>query len=131
MSKWNFKLFEDFKQAAKELDIEVIPGHSYYSLKLPKKDRYAYCWTPLNKMSDLGHYEPNQALDHIKYNQDDFHLEFDTYEYSVTMVFAEMFHTNSDKNTIKAAIELLLDDQALQRRSLLADLKYSTEEYTQ
>ena len=128
MSKWNFELFNNFKEAARQLNLEVESGWNYYSIKFDNKDIYAYCWTPLNKMRGLGELTPDEALRHIKDNQDDFHLEFDTRNFSATMVFAEMFHKDYSLPTIKKALILLQDIDALQKRVFLTNIKYAEEQ---
>lgn len=129
MSKWNYQLFENFKQAAEELNINVRPGWNYYSLDLPNGEVYAYCWTPLNKMRGLGDLTPDEALRHIKDNQDDFHLEFDKYGCSETgLVFYNLLGKNSSVEDIKSAIKLLLDETSLEKHRFMNRIKYSEEE---
>jgi hypothetical protein len=75
----NYELFKNFKEAALQCNVEVIPGPHYYKIVF-ESGRYIYCWTPLNKLWSLvdDYYEDKQwdmALDFLKDNFSDFHLE--------------------------------------------------------
>jgi|LakMenEpi03Aug12_release.lakeMendotaPanAssembly.Ray.scaffolds.fasta_scaffold486510_2 hypothetical protein len=77
--KLNYELFKNFKEAALQCNVEVIAGPHCYKIVF-ESGRYIYCWTPLNKLWSLvdNYYEDKQwdmALDFLKDNFSDFHLE--------------------------------------------------------
>jgi hypothetical protein len=122
MSKWNYQLFENFKDAAAKLHLTVTPGWSYYKLNVPKGFN-AYCWTPLNKMNQLLNYyphNPDRMLDHIRNNQDDFHLEFDyLHDNNAMGMFASYFKGDYSVDKIKSALELMLDKHAFDQHMII------------
>lgn len=131
--KPNFQLFNNFKQAAQECGFEVIPGKNYYAVNLPNK-RYIWCWTPLNKMWDLMNYYDNKdwdrALNHLKNNFSDFHLEIDSIGHCEDIMecfIKEISNPNITVKEIKNIFEILQDDQRLERRRLLSTIEYSEE----
>jgi hypothetical protein len=132
--KLNFQLFENFKAAAEQKGIEVKPGPSYYSIQF-ENGRYIYCWTPLNKMWHLMNYyegkEWDRALDHLKNNFSDFHLEIDSrgHKEGVAECFLrEAWNPDITVDEIANIIEILQDDVRLERRRLLANIEFSEDE---
>ena len=133
----NFKLFNNFKQAAEKCNMTVIPGPGYHSIKLAN-GRYIFCWTPLNKMFSLyNYYEDKQwdrALDHLKDNFSDFHLEIggDTIEDMnvVCEAFCDFNGFNDDitVDEIVNVIDILSDDEKLNQKLMWVRLKYDLEE---
>jgi hypothetical protein len=116
---YNFKLYEDFCDAAKELDIELQSkdgGCIYLVLPDQLNSRYwAMLWTPLNKLNQMDNKDTWQRkLDHLQYNHEDFHLEFDTkqYEHGSYWMFPEVNskpRKDITKQDIKDCIERMLD----------------------
>jgi phytoene dehydrogenase-like protein len=131
----NFKLFKNFKEAARKCDLEVKPGSGYYTIKLPN-GRYIYCWTPLNKMFSLYNYyedkEWDRALKYMEDNFDDFHLEFGGDSIKEMNLVCEAFCDVNDKNLsvqeIVDFIETLKDDDKLEKRLVWKRIKYGAEE---
>jgi hypothetical protein len=80
MSNWNWDLRDRFLQAARVLDVETECNWSYYKMMIPDEKIWCYLWHPANKMKDLSRNstrDPQIALNHIRDNQDDFHIELD------------------------------------------------------
>ena len=102
--KLNFQLFDNFKEAALRCDLEVIPGKGYHTIRLPN-GRYIFCWTPLNKIWELfNYYEKQQwdrALNNLRQNFSDFHLEFGGDTIEDMNVVCECFLEESYKNRLK------------------------------
>jgi len=131
--KLNFQLFDNFCEAARKCNLEVIPGSGYHTIKLPN-GRYIFCWTPLNKMFQLYKYyekkEWDRALDHLKDNFSDFHLEFggDDIE-DMNLVFEAFsyegsFYENMTVDQIVNCIEIMKNDEKLEQKLIWTRLKY-------
>jgi phytoene dehydrogenase-like protein len=132
--KLNFELFENFKEAASKCDLEVKPGSGYHSIKLPN-GRYIFCWTPLNKMFHLYNYYENKewdrALNHLRDNFDDFHLEVGGDDIEDMNLVGECFwDVNSDLSVdqIVNIIETLADDEKLNQKLVWNRIIYGCEE---
>lgn len=134
--KLNFQLFYNFCEAARRCDLDVIPGSGYHTIKLPN-GRYIFCWTPLNKMFELYNYYENKewdrALDHLKNNFSDFHLEFggDDIE-DMNLVFEAFsyegsFYADMTVDQIVNCIEIMKDDEKLEQKLIWTRLKYDLE----
>jgi hypothetical protein len=96
--KLNYELFKNFKEAALQCNVEVIAGPHYYKIVF-ESGRYIYCWTPLNKLWSLvdNYYEDKQwdmALDFLKDNFSDFHLEVGNNRDLKDMNFISKFYCN-------------------------------------
>jgi hypothetical protein len=131
----NFQLFNNFKEAAQKCNLEVKSGPGHYTIRL-ENGRYIYCWTPLNKMFALYNYyekkEWDRALDYLKDNFDDFHLEFGGDTIEDMNVVCEAFITegydkNITVNKIIECIEILQDDEKLNQKLFWTRLKYDLE----
>ena len=128
--KLNWQLFENFKQAASQCGLEVKPGKSYYSITLPN-GRYIWCWTPLNKMWSLAKYYDREqwdmALNHLKDNFSDFHLEIDSRGHQdgvAECFYKECWNPDLSIQDIVKILEILQDDDRLERRRLMSAIEY-------
>ena len=127
----NFKLFDAFKEAAHKYDLEVKPGSGHHTIKLDN-GRYIYCWTPINKMFSLYNYYENKewdrALEHMRDNFDDFHLEFGGESIEDMNLICEAFcDINDSKLTSQDIIDILnimKDDSKVEQRVMWNRLKY-------
>jgi hypothetical protein len=133
--KLNFQLFDNFCEAAKKCNLDVIPGKGHHTIKLPN-GRYIFCWTPLNKMFQLYNYyekkEWDRALNHLKDNFADFHLEIGGDSVEDMNIVNECFWdiTYVDDITVGQIIdiiEILSDDEKLNKKLVWMRLKYDTE----
>lgn len=133
--KLNFQLFDNFCEAAKRCNLEVMPGKGHHTIKL-SNGRYIFCWTPLNKMWQLYNYyekkEWDRALKHLKDNFSDFHLEVggDSIEDMniVTECFWDMTYVNDiTTEQIVNIIEILSDDVKLNKKLVWMRLKHDLE----
>ena len=134
--KLNFQLFDNFKEAAKRCNLDVIPGQGYYTIKLPN-GRYIFCWTPLNKMWQLYNYyekkEWDRAIKYLKDNFADFHLEFggdDPYDMNLVceaFMYEQSFHKDMSVDQLVECIDILQDDIKLEKKLVWTRLKYDTE----
>lgn len=134
--KLNFQLFDNFCEAAKRCDLDVIPGKGHHTIKLPN-GRYIFCWTPLNKMFQLYNYyekkEWDRAIKHLKDNFADFHLEFggDSIEdmnlVCEAFMYEQSFHKDMSVDQLVECIEILQDDTKLEKKLVWTRLKYDTE----
>lgn len=129
--KLNFQLFENFKQAAEQSGLEVVPGQSYYSINFPN-GRYIYCWTPLNKMWHLLNYYEDQnwdrAIKHLKDNFSDFHLEIDSRGHQdgiMECFYEESWNPDLTVQDLTKIFEILQDDNRLQYKRTLSAIKYA------
>ena len=130
---YNFKLYKDFCDAARELDIQLRSrdgGCIYLELPNDLNRRYwAMLWTPLNKLNQIDHKETWQRkLDHLKDNHEDFHLEFDTKEYEngSYWMFPEVNEkprADITKHDIKTCIERMLDTEHFEQNVVWARLR--------
>ena len=133
--KLNFQLFDNFCEAAKRCNLEVMPGKGHHTIKL-SNGRYIYCWTPLNKMWQLYNYyekkEWDRALKHLKDNFSDFHLEVggDSIEDMniVTECFWDVTYVDDiTTDQIVNIIEILSDDVKLNKKLVWMRLKHDLE----
>jgi len=133
--KLNFQLFDNFCEAAKKCNLEVMPGKGHHTIKLPN-GRYIFCWTPLNKMFQLYNYYENKewdrALKHLKDNFSDFHLEVggDSIEDMniVTECFWDVTYVDDiTTDQIVNIIEILSDDVKLNKKLVWMRLKHDLE----
>jgi hypothetical protein len=133
--KLNFQLFDNFCEAARKCNLEVTPGKGHHTIKLPN-GRYIFCWTPLNKMFQLYNYyekkEWDRALKHLKDNFADFHLEIGGDSVEDMNIVNECFWdiTYVDDITVGQIIdiiEILSDDEKLNKKLVWMRLKYDTE----
>ncbi len=135
--KLNFQLFDNFKEAALRCDLEVIPGKGYHTIRLPN-GRYIFCWTPLNKIWELFNYYDKQqwdrALNNLRQNFHDFHLEFGGDTIEDMNVVCECFLEESYKNRdltvdeIVNIINIMNDDKLVEQKLMWVRLKYGAEE---
>jgi hypothetical protein len=135
--KLNFQLFDNFKEAARKCNLEVKPGSGYHTIKL-SNGRYIFCWTPLNKMFSLYNYYENKewdrALKHLKDNFSDFHLEFggddleDMNLVCEAFMYEQSFHENMTVDQIINCIEILKDDEKLEKKLMWSRLQYGVDE---
>ncbi len=116
MAVHNWQLYQNYIDAAEELDIEVTSGKGYLSLVLPKDIRdkfYTYLWTPLNKGAEsLTPENWKDQLEGYRQNHSDFHLEFCTRDYrygSFCWFNKVLFEKTPTKDDIKQAIQMMLD----------------------
>lgn len=128
----NFQLFENFKEAARQCNIEVKSNESYYSIRLENK-RYIFCWTPLNKLrgviDDIEDKNYDQALNRLKDNFSDFHLEIggnDVNDMNIVCeaFIAEQWNKDLTVNQIISIIETMKDDNKLQQKLMWSRLTY-------
>jgi hypothetical protein len=133
--KLNFQLFDNFCEAAKRCNLEVMPGKGHHTIKL-SNGRYIFCWTPLNKMWQLYNYYENKewdrALKHLKDNFADFHLEVggDSIEDMniVTECFWDVTYVDDiTTDQIVNIIEILSDDVKLNKKLVWMRLKHDLE----
>ena len=133
--KLNFQLFDNFCEAAKRCNLEVMPGKGHHTIKL-SNGRYIFCWTPLNKMWQLYNYyekkEWDRALKHLKDNFSDFHLEVggDNIEDMniVTECFWDVTYVDDiTTDQIVNIIEILSDDVKLNKKLVWMRLKHDLE----
>jgi len=130
---YNFKLYEDFCDAARELGIELNSrdgGCIYLVLPMDLNKRFwAMLWTPLNKLQSLQNKQTwQQRLDHLRSNHGDFHLEFDTknYENGSYWMFPEVNskpRKDITKQDIKTCIERMLDVDRFEQHVMWAKLQ--------
>ena len=134
MSVYNFELYDNFLQAAKDCGIEVsCPNHgSCLYLDLPNnlnQKFWAMLWTPLNKLMLIR--EENtweQRLRTLRQNHADFHLEFCPKESDVGnySFFPEINHksqTQVTRQDIRVCIERILDEANFDKYALMARLR--------
>ena len=101
MTIWNWQLRDRYLEAARQLDYEVECNWSYYTMKIPGDVVWCYLWHPANKMRSLerdGNRTPEIALNHMRDNQSDFHIELDRHPQhgsGITHLFAELWHDPS------------------------------------
>lgn len=131
MSKWNYQLFENYLAAADQLKLPVKDGYNYFLIDFPWSENYtntdlfAYCWTPLNKMLFLSELTPREALDHIRDNQSDFHLEFwSQHNDESSYVFSHMLRHTPSIEQIVLALEILMDPKRLDQHCMISKMKY-------
>lgn len=132
----NFQLFDNFCEAAKRCNLPVVPGKGHHTIKL-HNGRFIFCWTPLNKMWELYNYyekqEWDRALDYLKDNFSDFHLEFggdsieDMNVVCEAFIDESSFHSNMTVDDIVSCIEVLNDDEKLQKKLVWTRLQYDIE----
>ena len=130
---YNFKLYEDFCDAARELNIELrskTGGCIYLVLPNNLNERFwAMLWTPLNKLESLQNKQSwQQRLDHLRNNHGDFHLEFETkdYENGSYWMFPEVNskpRKDITKQDIKTCIERMLDVDNFEQNIVWARLQ--------
>lgn len=130
----NFELFENFKEAARKCDLVVKPGPGYHSVKL-SNGRYIFCWTPINKMFSLYNYYQNKewdrALDHLRDNFADFHLEVGGDDIDDMILVGECFwdiKSDLSVDQIVNIIETLADDEKLNQKLVWNRIIYGCEE---
>jgi hypothetical protein len=131
---YNFKLYDAFCDAARELDIAVTcpnDGSCIY-LDLPNnlnQTFWAMLWTPLNKLKMVRDDKDWQhKLDTLRNNHADFHLEFCTKEtehgnYSFFPEINNKAQSQVTKQDIKTCIERILDQEHFDQHVLVARLK--------
>lgn len=130
---YNFKLYKDFCDAALELDIKLQGrdgGCIYLELPNNLNQRFwAMLWTPLNKLKYIKEEKTwQQKLDTLKDNQSDFHLEFDTknYTHGSYWMFPEVNEkprTDINKQDIKDCIKRMLDMDNFEQHVTWANLR--------
>jgi len=124
---WNWGLRDRFLEAGRLLNYEITCNWSYYEMKTPDDKIWCYLWHPLNKMGNLRDEEsrPELALNHIKDNQDDFHIELDRdprYGTSITYLFPELWD-NPDTATIVQTILNAQNTELIAHLEFLAELR--------
>ena len=132
MSKWNFALKDRFELAAARMGYEIEHTWGYINMKIPGKDgvRFnCYLWTPLNKIADLSRDNsrtPEQALAFLKDNQDDFHIELDSYPVSYSHLFWHQLRDGSVDDIVQSVMTIQDQDEC-QKLDLLHTLTYGEE----
>ena len=125
MANWNWALRDRYLQAARILGYAVECNWNYYKMQIPG-DVYCYLWHPLNKMRYLDlEGSPDQALRHIKDNQDDFHIEIDRRGApGISYLFMELYEDPTIEQIVDCVREAH-DALALDRREVFAALLYT------
>lgn len=117
MSIWNFALKDRFEQAAATMGYEIEHTWGRLIMEIPPQGNRrftCYLWTPLNKIEDLTHggtRTPERALDFLKDNQDDFHIELDCSPTS----YAHLFWDKIQDASVSDIIESVMTIQDLEK----------------
>ena len=132
----NFQLFDNFKAAAEQCNLDVIPGKGYYTIRL-HNGRYIFCWTPLNKIWGIHKYyekgEWDRALNDLKDNFADFHLEFggDTLEDMNAVCdcfWQQTYNRDITVSELVEIIEIMSDEDKFQKKLMWVRLQQDYEE---
>lgn len=124
----NFDLFNNFKEAAKQCNLEVIAGQSFYRINIPNTKRYIFCWTPLNKLfmveDQIEMKNWDEALE--QFSELNFHLEIDSYGHNerIMEAFIDVDTHNATIEQIVDVIHTLQNDEAIEKRRTWNLLKY-------
>lgn len=140
---YNWSLWNNFVQAAEELNLELrsLDGGCVY-VEVPEDIRekfYVMCWTPLNKLPSIQRkqakgsfntFEITNLIDDFRQNHNDFHLEFGAKAFLDGHMnwFPELgLGTNPTKDQIVNAIKIMLDKDNFEKYRLMAILKEDAE----
>jgi hypothetical protein len=144
MAKYNWTLWNNFVQAAEELDIELVStdGGCVY-MEVPEDIRqkfYVMCWTPLNKLlhilrksdrkNPMRHHDIKFLMDDFRQNHSDFHLEFGakSCEHGSMFWFPNLAIGNTpSKDEIVSAVKIMLDRDNFDKYVTLALLREPSE----
>jgi len=132
MSVWNWALKDRFELAAARMGYEIEHTWGYITMKIPSKDgvRFnCYLWTPLNKMADItrdGHRTPERALAFLKDNQDDFHIELESFPECYGHLFWHRLRDGSVDDIVECVMTIQDQDEC-QKLDLLYTLTYGEE----
>lgn len=124
---WNWALRDRFLEAGRLLNYKVECNWRYYKMSVPNGGVWCYLWHPLNKMDNLREEEltAERALDYIRNNQDDFHIELDRdprYGHSISYLFPEVF----DDPSVAVICECILkaqDEEEIRARQFMYELR--------
>lgn len=132
MSIWNFALKDRFEMAAHKLGYELEHTWGYIKMKIPCKDgrRFnCYLWTPLNKMEDLTHdgtRSPERALQYLRDNQDDFHIELESFPECYGHLFYDQLR-DASVDAIVDAVKTILDHEECRQLDFIYELTVEDE----